>query len=100
MDDQQPMTEGVFISEPIHVDYDTEKRAPTAFVWRGTRREIVETLREWQDWQVPNYEHARGWIHRRHRNYYHVRTADGHVYEIYLDRAAHRRNWVLLKQIA
>lgn len=99
-DERSNVGDGEFISEPIEVDYDKDKLAPTAFVWRDQRYEIIEILHEWQDWSVPGYAHARGWIHRRHRNYYVVRTADEKIFEIYLDRPPKRREWVLLKRKA
>ena len=98
VDDGPQQVTSFFISEPITVEYDTEKMGPTSFVWRGTRYDVAEVVQEWQDWSVPDYAHVRGWIHRRHRNYYVVRTTDDHVFELYLDRPPGRRDWVLLKQ--
>ncbi len=93
----EPVT--AFIDEPIEVDYDRVRLGPTAFTWRGVRYEVAEILETRQDYHTPEYAaHARGWLHRRHRNYYTVRTADGQVWELYLDRAGGRRQWVLLKK--
>ncbi|MCW5848514.1 MAG: hypothetical protein KIT87_00240 [Anaerolineae bacterium] len=89
-----------FISEPIEVEYSQERMMPTAFVWRGDRYTVAEVLQEWQDWGIPNYAHVHGWIHRRHRNYYVVRTTDEKVFELYLDRPPKRREWILLKRRA
>lgn len=97
--DELPNLVGEFISESIQVEYSKEKLAPTSFVWRGQHYDVAEVLQEWQDWHTPAYAaHARGWIHRRHRNYYVVRTIDEHIFELYLDRPPGRREWVLLKQ--
>lgn len=87
-----------FIDEAISVEYDADKMVPTAFTWRRERYVVAEVLRAWQDWSTGGYAHARGWIHRRHRNYYLVATADGQVFELYLDRGAKRRTWVLLRR--
>ena len=100
-DSDPPQDESpAFISEPIRVEYDREKMGPTSFVWRGTRYDVAEVVEAWQDWSVPDYAHVHGWIHRRHRNYYVVRTTDDQVFELYLDRPPGRRDWVLLKQRA
>jgi len=88
-----------FISEPITVEYDEERMAPASLRWRGQTYAVAEVLSAWQDWHAPSYaDHARSWIHRRHRNYYVVRTTQGPIFEIYLDRAAGKRDWVLLKR--
>jgi hypothetical protein len=88
-----------FIDEPIEVEYDRIRLGPTAFTWRSVRYEIAEILEARQDYHTPEYAaHARGWLHRRHRNYYTVRTTGGQAFEIYLDRAGGRRQWVLLKR--
>jgi len=88
-----------FIDEPIEVEYDSIQFGPTAFVWRSARYQVAQVLEAWQDWRTPaSAPHARGWRHRRHRNYYTVRTTDGQVFELYLDRAGGRRDWVLLKR--
>lgn len=88
----------VFVDEPIQVDYETASLGPRALVWRTERHEVTEVIRSWQDFRTPPYaNHARGWLHRRHRNYYLLRLSNGEVAEVYLDRAGGQRNWVLLK---
>jgi hypothetical protein len=89
------------ISEEIEVEYDKEKMAPTAFTWRGERYAVSHLLAAWQDWHAPGYaKHAQGWIHRRHRNCYIVKTEQGPIFELYLDRGAKEPVWVLLKRKA
>lgn len=87
-----------FIDEPVKVEYETARVGPTAVVLNGVRRPVSKVIREWQDYHTPAYaDHAQGWLHRRHRNYYLVRLDNGDVVELYLDRAGGRRDWVLLK---
>ncbi len=88
-----------FVDEPIAVEYDAERFGPRSLTWRARRYHVEEILQAWQDFHTPEYaDHARGWLHRRHRNYYLVRVAGGSVFEIYLDRAGGQRTWVLLKR--
>lgn len=88
-----------FIDEPIEVEYDARQTEPKAFVWRGQRYAVAEVLEFRQEWQTPAYaRHAKGWRSRRHRNYYTVRTADGHIFELYLDHGFGQRHWVLLRR--
>jgi hypothetical protein len=88
-----------FIDEPIIVDSQELTTAPKTFVWRETQFQVAEVLKAWQDWHTPSYaDHARSWVHRRHRNYFIVRTTDGQVFEMYLDRGSGKRDWVLYKR--
>lgn len=88
-----------FIDEPVDVDYGTASEGPRSVTWRGRKSAVTEIIRAWQDYSVPAYaDHARGWLHRRHRNCYLLRLDDGNVVELYLDRGGGRRTWVLLKQ--
>lgn len=88
-----------FVDEPIEVDYGGARFGPRTLTWRSRVYPVQEVLREWQDFHTPAYaDHARGWLHRRHRNYYVVRVAGGEVLEVYLDRAGGQRTWVLLKR--
>jgi hydroxyacylglutathione hydrolase len=88
-----------FVDEPIVVEYDGARFGPRALTWRSREFQVEEILRTWQDFHTPGYAgHARGWLHRRHRNYYLVRAVGGEVLEVYLDRAGGQRTWVLLKR--
>ena len=88
-----------FVDEPIAVEYDGTRFGPRSLTWRSRGFQVEEILKTWQDFHTPGYAaHARGWLHRRHRNYYVVRVAGGDVLEVYLDRAGGQRTWVLLKR--
>jgi hydroxyacylglutathione hydrolase len=88
-----------FVDEPIAVEYGGARFGPRSLTWRSRVYPVEQVLREWQDFQTPAYAgHARGWLHRRHRNYYLVRTTSGEVLELYLDRAGGQRTWVLVKR--
>jgi hydroxyacylglutathione hydrolase len=88
-----------FVDEPIAVEYDSARFGPRSLTWRSREFHVEEILLSWQDFHTPAYAgHARGWLHRRHRNYYIVRVTGGDVLEVYLDRAGGQRTWVLLKR--
>ena len=90
-----------FIDEPIEVESEPRSSNPKSFVWRGARYDVAEVVQAWQDWRVPEFaKHARGWLHRRHRNCFVVRTTDAQVFELYLDRGFGKRDWVLFKRRA
>ena len=87
-------------SEPIEVELPADRVLPTpeAFTWRGARYPVVETTRAWMDYGFPPGVKRRSWLERRHRNYYRVRTEDGSVWEVYLDRTGGRRKWFLSRR--
>ena len=88
-----------FIDEPIMVDYEELTTAPKTFVWRGDTYTVAEVIKSWQDWHTPPHaDHARRWMHRRHRNCFIVKTTDGQTFEMYLDRGSGKRDWVLYKR--
>ncbi len=89
-----------FIDEPIKVASEPRTSNPQTFEWCGIHYAVVEVVRAWQDWCVPEFAaHARGWLHRRHRNCFIVRTTTDETFEVYLDRGFGKRNWVLLQRI-
>jgi len=89
-----------FIDEPIRVESEARTRQPKSFAWRGAQYVVAEVVQAWQDWRVPEFAaHARGWLHRRHRNCFVVRTTSDETFELYLDRGFGKRDWVLLKKI-
>ena len=77
-----------FISEHISVTTDGEIKQPVAFRWKGNEYRVVEVILAWFDWGFPPGAAQRDWRTRRHRNYYRVRTGNGEIFEIYMDRAA------------
>lgn len=90
-----------FVDEPVEVEYETAREGPRSVTWRGRKAGVTEIIRAWQDYSTPAYaDHARGWLHRRHRNGYVLRLDSGQVVEVYLDRGSGRRVWILLKEHA
>jgi hypothetical protein len=88
-----------FIDEPITVESEELTTAPKTFVWRADKYHVAEIIKSWQDWHTPSFaDHARQWMHRRHRNCFIVRTTDNQVFEMYLDRGSGKRDWVLYKR--
>ena len=75
-----------FIDEEIQVEVDGEVSAPTEFTWRDHKYSIAHIVHQWPDWGFAAGSSQRNWRTRRHRNYYRVKTADGEVWEMYLDR--------------
>jgi hypothetical protein len=87
-----------FLGEVVEVEYDEEDMHPRSFLWRGRRYTISEILASWQDWGFSETGPKRKtWRTRRHQNHYVVRT-DAGEFELYLDRALGKRNWILLKK--
>lgn len=94
------MSADEFIDEAITVQAAELTTAPKSFVWRGARYQVTEVVKAWQDWHTPpGAKHAQRWMHRRHRNCFIVRTNDGQLFELYLDRGAGKRDWVLYKRM-
>ena len=88
-----------FIGEVITVETQGEVKRPARFSWRGRTYRVVRILASWQDYSMPAQVPRPNWRMRHHRNYYHVQTDTGERFEIYLDRGAKRREWVLLKHL-
>jgi hypothetical protein len=87
-------------SEKIEVEGEGEPVRPVSFTWRGQEFQIERILRTWQDWGFPAGSPKRKtWVLRRHRNYFTVRTVGGRIFEIYLDRKAASRTWILYREI-
>ena len=83
------------LSEAIEVELPegTVLPSPVAFTLRGERWVVAETLQAWADHGFPPGVKRRSWLERRHRNYFRVRTEDGSVWELYLDRSGGARKW-------
>ncbi len=89
-----------FIGEPIQLTCEGEPARPAEFAWRGQDYRVDRILASWQDAGfAESAPRKRTWRLRRHRNYYHVRTTSGEHFEVYLDRAAGRRRWILSKRL-
>lgn len=87
-------------SERIEVELPQDQAlpAPVVFTWRGQRYEVRETVRRWTDTGFPPGAKRRSWLERRHREYFRLRTEEGAVWEVYLDRAGGRRAWFLSRR--
>jgi hypothetical protein len=93
----------LLISEPVEVEMcggPSELQEPEAFAWRGERYEVAQVLSAWTEVGFGAGERTRTWYRRRHRNHWRVRTADGGVYELYMDRSGSRRSWVLARKLS
>jgi len=89
-----------FIGEAVDVTCQGEPLRPVGFTWRGRRYTIDRVLASWHDSGfAESAPRKRTWRLRRHRNYYHVRTDTGEHFELYLDRAGNRREWILSKRL-
>jgi hypothetical protein len=91
------------ISERIEVELSDGRgalREPQAFVWRGRRYQVAEVISAWAEVGFGAGERTRTWYRRRHRNHWQVRTVEGAVYELYLDRSGGRRDWVLARKLS
>ena len=90
-----------FIGERIEVKKAETSPTPVRFSWRGGHHDVVEVLNEWVDIGFGSLPpRSRKWYNRRHRRYYVVRDAEGHVFEIYLDYANRRKlTWWLVQRL-
>jgi hypothetical protein len=87
-----------FFSEEIDVQTGPASGRPAAFTWRGRRYAIREIWGEWPDYGFGAAPTGRWW-QRRHRTYYRVVTDGEEVFEIYLDRGGHRKQWYLYRSL-
>jgi hypothetical protein len=90
-----------FIDDRIEVELEGTIRQPRAIVWRGARIKVADILHVWSDWGFSVAATQRNWRTRRHRNYYRIRTEDGRLFEIYLDRGTKpgREAWFLFQEL-
>jgi hypothetical protein len=84
--------------EQVRVETEGPLPQPVASTLAGKRHTIAEVLVTWPDYGFGNNPEKRPrWWQRHHRNYYHVRTSDEEVYEIYYDRGTSPKNPQLKK---
>jgi hypothetical protein len=93
-----------FIGREIEVTVGGEVKAPVAFRLGGQEHKVAEVLDGWQDHGFGQAEPLRkNWRLRHHRNYYRVRTSEGQVFEIYMDRGSvkhpERRRWYVYRKL-
>ena len=94
-----------FIGKEIEVTTGGEVKAPVSFRLEDRQYIIAEILEQWPDYGYGKQPPKRKkWYHRRHRNYYRVKTTEGEVYEIYYDRGANLKypelkKWFLTRQL-
>jgi hypothetical protein len=94
-----------FIGRDIRVMVAGELKTPVSFTLDKREYSIAEILDSWQDYGFGRINPGRKrWWQRRHRNYYHVKTTDGEVYEIYYDRGItlehpELKKWFLTKKL-
>ena len=95
---------GQFIGREIAVTTGGEIKEPVAFRLGDQEHEVAEILEAWQDHGFGLAEPLKkNWRLRHHRNYYRVRTREGEVFEIYLDRGfmkhPERRKWYAYRKL-
>jgi len=93
-----------FIGREIEVTVEGEIKAPVAFRLGGQDYKIAEILDVWHDHGFGLAEPLRkNWRLRHHRNYYRVRTSEGEVFEIYMERGSlkhpERRRWYVYRRL-
>ena len=94
-----------FIGRDIKVTTGGEVNTPVSFRLGDKEYEIAEILESWPDYGFGRINPGRKqWWQRRHRNYYHVKTTGGDVYEIYHDRGINlkhpeHRKWFLTRKL-
>ncbi|MBI4337067.1 MAG: hypothetical protein HY683_04470 [Chloroflexi bacterium] len=94
---------GRFLGQEVEVTAGGLLSEPLAFRLKGREHRVAQVLATWADYGYPSERLSyRRWWMRRHRTYYRVRTTDGEVYELYLDRGTRleaRRRWFLTRQL-
>ena len=94
-----------FFGKQIKVTVEGELRQPASFKLDDELHVVQEVVLAWSDHGFPNDGQRRHrWWQRHHRNYYHVKTADGEEYEIYHDRGTslkhpEYRKWYITRQL-
>ncbi len=88
-----------FIGEAVQVE--SEGVEPTAFRWRGREHRIRRIRQSWFDvgFGPKGSSIKKGWWQRKRRTFYQVETYDGHLFELYLDRASRGKQWVLYRRL-
>ena len=102
----QESAAGRLIARPIEVETAGQVRTPVAFTLAGRRHEVEHVLEMWQDHGFGRAAPLKkNWRLRHHRNYYRVRTTEGEVFEIYLERSrvglrhGKPRKWYVSRQL-
>lgn len=94
-----------FIGQEITVTVSGEVKVPVSFKLGKQEYIISEIIDSWPDHGFGRSTSIRKkWLQRHHRNYYHVKTADGEVFEIYHDRGTNLKNpefkkWFLTRKL-
>ena len=94
-----------FIGRDISVTVGGEVKTPVLFRLDKKEYVIDEILDSWPDYGFSRTNSStKKWWQRRHRNYYHVKTTEGEVYEIYYDRGTSLKNpehkkWFLTRKL-
>ena len=99
-----PPTE--FIGRPIEVTTAGEVRVPASFRLGDREYEVAEVVETWQDHGFGMASPLKkNWRLRHHRNYFRVRTTEGEVIELHLDRTrvglrqGAPRRWFLYRRL-
>ncbi len=94
-----------FFGQEIKATVGGELNVPVAFRLDDHEYKISAILDAWPDHGFGKAPlHRKRWWHRRHRNYYRVRTDDGKIFEIYHDRGTslegvRKGKWFLYRQL-
>jgi hypothetical protein len=74
--------------------------APFSFFYMKKKHVIAAILHQWQEYGFDPADTKRDWSTRRTRNYFHVETKEGRVFEIYQDVTDNNaREWFMTKEI-
>ena len=94
-----------FIGKDIEVTTGGDIKVPVSFRLDDCQYIIDDILEQWPDYGYGKQPPKRKrWYHRRHRNYYKVKTTEGNVFEIYYDRGTNLKHpelkkWFLSRQL-
>jgi len=89
-----------FICEKIEVEVERDNRFPISFIWRGEKYSITAIKSSWPDYGFGSSPAPKRvpWRMRHHRTYYQVETREGKIFELYFDRGAKEKIWILARE--
>ena len=73
---------------------------PFSFFFKKKKHVVNNILHHWQEYGYDPGDVRRDWSETRRRDYFHVETKDGRVFEIFQDMSdLSRQDWFLTKEI-
>ncbi len=82
-----------YFGRQVRVETRGALSAPMAFTLDGKEHTVEEVVAHWSDFSFGKLPLSQPrWWQRHHRNYFHVRTSEGEVFELYYDRGTSQKS--------